>query len=236
MRKLTTMVAVMMLMVAISAGAAFAAVKHGTNAGETLHGTPQADKIYGYGGADLIYGYGKGDYLYGGNETGWGDKILGGTGADHIYGQRGDDGLYGEGGNDVVKGGSGNDKVVGGKGNDTLDGGPSADTINAQDGQKDTILIRTSEPDTVYYDRGLDVLKNRMSAQGSTSLTASEAGKVELSTERPPEGLFEHTGMVLVEHEGEELLLAEEELEGHLAHGDEILDPMGRSEAEQGQR
>ena len=224
MRRIMIAALIAALALALTAGAAFAAVKDGTNAGDALYGTPQADTIYGYGGADLIKGFGGKDVLYGGNEAGWGDKILGGTNDDRVYGQKGDDGLYG---------GSGDDSVRGGYGNDTLDGGPGADEINAQDGQKDTIVIRSGEYDTAYFDRGLDVLQDKMSPQGSTGLTASEVGKVELSTERPPEGLFEHTGKVLVEHRGEELLLAEKELEGHLGHGDEILDPTGRSGAEQ---
>ncbi len=75
-----------------------------------------------------------------------------------------------------------------------------------------------------------------MSPQGSageeTGLTASEAAKkAELSTERPPEGLFEPQGKILVEHEGEELLVTEKGLDGHLGHGDEIVDPTGRASA-----
>ena len=249
MRKLTTMVAVMMLMVALTATAAFAAVKHGTNAGETLYGTPREDTIYAYGGADLIYGYGGADALYGGNEAGWGDKVLGGASNDRVLGQNGDDALYGEGGSDRVYGGYGDDLVVGGNGGDTLDAGPGADEVNARDGRKDTIVIRFGEGDVVYYDRGLDVLQSPTSAQGSVgkdvakegaSMTAEEAlkpGKVKLLAEKPPQGLFGHTGEVLVEHEGEERLVAEEELEGHLGHGDEILDPTGRAAgAEEGGR
>lgn len=134
--------------------------------------------------------------------------------------------------------GYGNDLLVGGKGEDTVDGGPGSDQINAQDGQKDTIVIRPGEYDTVYYDKGLDVLQeqgaSRGTPDGSADLTASGTDNVELVAKRPPEGLFGHTGKVLVEHRGEELLLSEEELKGHLEHGDEIIDPTGRAEAEQG--
>jgi hypothetical protein len=49
------------------------------------------------------------------------------------------------------------------------------------------------------------------------------ADKVGLTTERPPEGLFEPSGEILVEHEGEEILVAKKELKDHLGHGDEIL-------------
>ena len=72
------------------------------------------------------------------------------------------------------------------------------------------------------------------STDGSAELTASATGKVELLAKRPPEGLFAHTGKVLVKHWGEELLVPEGELKGHLGHGDEIIDPTGRTEAEHG--
>jgi hypothetical protein len=36
-----------------------------------------------------------------------------------------------------------------------------------------------------------------------------------------------------VEHEGERVLVSERALEGHLGHGDEILDPTGRETAEE---
>jgi hypothetical protein len=69
------------------------------------------------------------------------------------------------------------------------------------------------------------------SSQGTDGLTAGEAAEeeVELSAERPPRGLFEPHGKVLVEHKGAELLVAEGELAGHIGHGDEILDPTGRA-------
>ena len=235
MRKITTIAAVMVLMVTLSAGSALAVTKHGTNRGEALYGTNYADTIYAYGGADLVYGYGGKDVLYGGNEPGWGDEIRGGTADDRVLGQKGDDALYGGGGSDRVDGQRGNDTVVGGSGNDTLDGGPGADEINAQDGQKDTIVIRSGEYDLVYYDKGLDVLVVPVSPQGSAGLSAAEADeKAELLAERPPKGLFEPHGEVLVEHGGERVLVSERALEGHLGHGDEIVDPTGRASAEEG--
>ncbi|CAA9391674.1 MAG: hypothetical protein AVDCRST_MAG03-659 [uncultured Rubrobacteraceae bacterium] len=243
MRKLTTLVAVMVLAVVLSAGAALAAVKHGTNAGEAIHGTQKPDTVYAYGGADLVYGYGGADTLYGGNEAGWGDKLLGGAAGDRVLGQGGDDALYGQGGDDRVYGGSGGDLVVGGPGSDALDGGPGADEVNARDGRKDTIVIGAG--DLVYYDRGIDALQRRASSRedagrgagAGAELTAAEAADAaDLSAARPPEGLFGHTGEVLVEHGGETLLVAEGDLENHLGHGDEIVDPTGRAGAGRGQR
>jgi len=120
--------------------------------------------------------------------------------------------------------------VAGGPGNDTLDGGPGADEINANDGQKDTVVIRPDEGDAVYYDKGLDVLVAAVSPQGTAGLSAAEADeKVELSAERPRQGIFEPYGKVLVGQEGEEQLVVEQALEGHLGHGDEIIDPTGRA-------
>ena len=236
MRKITTMAATMALAVALSASAASAVDKRGTNAGEVINGTAQSDTIYALGGPDLVRGYSERDFLYGGNEAGYGDKIKGGTWGDRIFGQDGHDALYGEDGDDEVRGGFRNDIVAGGPGNDILDGGPGADRTNAYDGEKDTIVIRFGEGDVVYYDKGLDVLVVQSSPQGNTSLTASEIGdkQVELSAQRPPEGIFEPSGKVLVEHGGEELLVAEQALEAHLAHGDKIIDPTGRASAEEG--
>jgi hemin uptake protein HemP len=94
---------------------------------------------------------------------------------------------------------------------------------------------RFGEGDVVYYDKGLDVLVAPASSRGTDDLTAAEK-EVELSAKRPPEGLFEPHAKVLVEHEGEELLVPEGELGGHLGHGDEILDPTGRAAGAQGDR
>ena len=235
-----------MLMLALTAGVAFAATKYGTNSGDALYGTNYADTIYGYGGADLIYGYGGADTLYGGNEVGWGDKILGGTANDRVYGQNGDDALYGDSGNDAVYDGYGDDLVQGGYGYDTMNAGPGAVRINAQDGQKDTIELCGSSPyDVVYYDRGLDVLVGCVSAQRTASASESalmtpeeaiKATKVKLSTTKPPAGLFEHTGKILVEKKGKELCVSEKALKGHIEDGAKIVDPTECSSAEQGRR
>lgn len=232
MRRIPTVAVLAALMLALTATAAFAATRYGTPYGDALYGTNYADTMLGYGGADLMKGYG-------GDEAGWGDKILGGTGNDEVLGKGGDDALYSDSGNDrVYDGGLGNDLVQGGYGYDILSGCPGADRIDAREGQKDTINVcGSSSGDVVYYDRGLDVLVGCVLAQGtSASLTAEEAAKAKLVAGAPPKGLFEHTGKVLIEHEGEEVVVAEKELKGHVAHGDRILGPTGRARAEQGQR
>jgi Ca2+-binding RTX toxin-like protein len=195
-----------------------------------LDGTPRADTIYALDGADLVRGYDENDFLYGGNEAGWGDKIKGGTFSDRIFGQDGHNTLYGEGGDDELRGGYRDDLVAGGPGNDTLDGGPGADEINAYDGQKDTIAIRPARATPPNTTRTSTCSWPAVSPQGTAGLSVAEADeKVELSAERPRQGIFEPHGKILVGHEGEELLVVEQALEGHLGHGDEIIDPTGRA-------
>jgi hypothetical protein len=225
-------------MVVVGSGAALAATVPGTNAGEVLRGTDRADTIHGYGGADLIYAYGGRDTVWGGNEAGKGDKVLGGTAADRLIGQQGHDALYGEGGSDTLEGQYGDDLLVGGTGEDILNAGPGADQVNAQDGQRDVIdLTGSGGGDVVYYDRGIDEFVTSSVEPIDEGASAAEAARTtgaELSAAKPPEGLFAHTGKVLLEHKGEELLVAEKQVEGHTAHGDEIIDPTGRVGAGQG--
>lgn len=236
MKRMVMAVTVAALMAVLTAGTALAesdSAIRGTNAGDALYGTSIADTIYGFGGADLIYGYADRDVLYGGNESGWGDKILGGGAADRILGQGGDDALYGQAGNDVINGGYGKDTIVGGYGGDLLNGGPGFDQINAQDGQRDTIVVCGNENDGIYYDRGIDALRYCEVATSGTRVAASETttsgkvGKANLTTQAPPKGIFENTGKVLVEHEGKERCVPEKDLDGHLDHGDALINPSG---------
>jgi Ca2+-binding RTX toxin-like protein len=239
MRGIKKTAALTISVLVLAAGAASAKTVPGSDAGEVLRGSRNADTIHGYGGADLIYAYGGRDTVWGGNEAGKGDKVLGGSASDQLIGQQGRDALYGEGGGDFLEGQYGDDLVAGGGGTDTLSGGPGADKINARDGEKDTISIRFGEGDVVYYDKGLDVLEASTASQiaagenlGLSVAEAIESGKVKVVAANPPAGLFGHTGKVLMEHEGEGLLVAEDEVAGHAAHGDEVLDPTGRSGAE----
>ncbi len=247
MKRLKTTAALSMMMLALTAGTASAATMYGTVYGDALYGTSYTDYLYGYGGADLIYGYGGADYLYGGNEDTWGDKILGGNGNDRIYGESGDDALYGDSGSDQVYGGYGNDLVQGGYGQDTLSGGPGADQINAQEGEKDIINVCGSEAgDIVYYDK-LDVFQGcTYSAQGTadtnttTTLSADEASsevkEVKLVAEKPPKGVFEHTGKVLVENKGKEKCVSEKAVKAETKAGATIVNPTECSNSEEGRR
>ena len=237
MKRMIMMVMVAMLLAVLSAGTALAesdpAIR-GTNAGDALYGTSIADTIYGFGGADLIYGYADRDVLYGGNESGWGDKILGGGSADRILGQAGNDALYGQSGNDIINGGYGKDTLVGGYGSDLLNGGPGFDQINAQDGQKDTIVVCGNENDEIYYDKGIDALRYCEAATSGARVAASATttdDEANLTTQAPPKGIFENTGKVLVEHKGKEQCVSEKDLEGHLDHGDALINPSGCARA-----
>ena len=259
MRKTVLLLAAMGATLLVAGGAALAAsincpnasggYCYGTSAGDGMYGTSNVDRMYGQGGADLMYGYGGADYLYGGNETGWGDKILGGSGNDRIYGEYGDDALYGDSGSDQVYGGYGDDLVQGGYGYDTLSGGPGADQINAREGEKDIINVCGSESgDIVYYDANLDVFQGcTYSAQGTadtntttTTLSADEASsevkEVKLVAEKPPKGVFEHTGKVLVENKGKEKCVSEKAVKAETKAGATIVNPTECSNSEEGRR
>ena len=86
--------------------------------------------------------------------------------------------------------------------------------------------------------RGIDVLEastaSREAADKNAGLSVAEAigsGKLRVVAGDPPAGLFGHTGKVLVEHDGESLLVDEDEVRDHAGHGDEVLDPTGRAAA-----
>jgi hypothetical protein len=223
-------------MVVVGSGAALAAtIPARTRGGAARHGPGGHD--HGYGGADLIYGKGGGDTVWGRQRGGWGDKVLGGTGSDRLVGQQGHDALYGEGGNDTLEGQYGDDLIVGGTGEDTLYGGPGADEVDAQDGRRDVIdLTGAGADDVVYYDKGVDEFVRASVGPVEEGASVVEAAGAELTAAEPPEGLFEPHARVLVEHKGERLLVAEERVGAHMAHGDEIIDPTGRAGEEGGRR
>jgi hypothetical protein len=194
---------------------------YGTSVGDGMYGDFRVDKMYGFGGADLMKADGNGDRMHGGDEHGWGDKLLGQRGEDWMAGNRGDDALYGGNGDDTVGGGPGDDLIQGGYGNDALYTGTGDDQVNARDGHKDVITCGSGN-DLIYLDFKLDVLRD------------CGTNRANLSKLAPPNDLFAHTGKVLVDHDGSERCLPEEELKDHLEHGDEILNPSGCSNDKQG--
>jgi Ca2+-binding RTX toxin-like protein len=126
MRRTGILVATVAMLVALSVGAAFAALVEGNNGDNTLTGTDRTDTIHACGGEDVVWA------LSGR------DKVHGGSNADDLYGNRYGDTIYGGTGQDRLYGGSGDDHLVGRDLNnrgigqrDVLDCGPGHDTFAA---------------------------------------------------------------------------------------------------------
>jgi Ca2+-binding RTX toxin-like protein len=122
MRRVGLVVAVGALLVALSAAAALATTRFGTDAADWLYGYAGADAIYGYAGADTIYGY---------------------AGADAIYTGTGSDSVYGGSGDDFVS-------FVGGDSPDYIDCGPGFDTVEKWPATGPTNLHATNCEEVVY--------------------------------------------------------------------------------------
>ena len=144
---------------------------YGTTGADTMSGSDLIDYMLGKGGNDTMHGYGGNDfYLEGGNgsdhlygdaggdEDLWGgayssiatytdtsdDYVYGGSGADHIYGgyaQGGVDSLFGQGGNDLIEASYRKD--------------PNGVSLT-----KEIIDCGAGASNEVYFDKGVDVVKN----------------------------------------------------------------------------
>jgi hypothetical protein len=143
---------------------------YGTSMADTMVGSDLLDAMYGEGGQDTMHGYGGSDHLQGGK------------GSDHLYGDSGGDytlwggdhdlntDTYNDTSDDYVHGGSGADHIIGGLaqgGVDRLYGEGGNDSISASQRQaqfspvtKEIIDCGAGAQDEVYYDEGLDVVKN----------------------------------------------------------------------------
>ncbi len=135
MRRITTIATTLMLLVAVFAGAAFAALVEGNNA---ITGTNRADTIHAYGGEDVVWAL-----------SGL-DEVHGGSNADHLYGNRYGDTIFGGKGQDRLYGGYGDDHLVGRDLNssgigqrDVLDCGLGHDTFAAD--YEDRVLDNCEE-------------------------------------------------------------------------------------------
>jgi len=111
---------------ALSAGAAFAAVLPGTTGDDALEGTGAQDTLFGKAGHDALNGRGANDTLFGqpGDDLfvdQSGDDLLrGGLGSDLFAGNPGDDAVYGGGGHDLLLDDVGLDLLSGGPGHDII--------------------------------------------------------------------------------------------------------------------
>jgi Ca2+-binding RTX toxin-like protein len=94
MRRTGMMVAMVAVMVALFATAAYAATIEGNSRDNTLFETPQNDRMYGYGGQDD---------LYADDFSGDTDRLYGGPGNDRLLANDGDsrDTVYGGPGFDI---------------------------------------------------------------------------------------------------------------------------------------
>jgi Ca2+-binding RTX toxin-like protein len=110
----------------------------GTNNPDTMYGSSRQDAMYGLKGADLMRGDGKDDSV---NGDGGRDKLVGGRGRD------------------TVNGGDGDDRVIGSPGHDKLNAGNGDDRVEAVDGMWDAISCGNGRHDLVFFDRGLDFLR-----------------------------------------------------------------------------
>src|SRR5918997_2244554 len=138
MRRITTIATTLMLLVALSAGAAFAALVEGNNGDNTLTGTDRTDTIHAYGGEDVVWALSGRDEVHGGSNADdlygnrYGDTIYGGTGQDRLHGGYGDDHLVGK---DLNSSGIGQ--------RDVLDCGTGYDTFAAD--YEDRVLDNCEE-------------------------------------------------------------------------------------------
>jgi len=138
----------------------------GTPNPDTINGSSDADSMYGRAGADNMRGNEGADYLQG-------DR-----GADHLGGDEGPDTLWGgsskgvgplDNSDDVVHGGIESDYIYSGfaqKGSiDHVFGDRGNDTVEAEKAYgypktKDIVDCGPGQNDTVYFDKGLDVVTN----------------------------------------------------------------------------
>jgi beta-lactamase regulating signal transducer with metallopeptidase domain len=88
----------------------------------------------------------------------WGERRVGGRGADELAGGRGDDRIDGRGGADDLAGGRGDDLIRGGPGRDSIDAGPGDDVVVTwQDGRRDDVDCGAGAGDRAIADQ-IDVV------------------------------------------------------------------------------
>jgi hypothetical protein len=184
-RRAALLLTVMVAAVALCAGAALAAEVRcstnedpfeeggvtyyscmGTPEEDTIHGTEENNFIYGLGGPDTIYGLAGHDEIYGEERRFLCSPYYCDPGVDTSH-----DTIYGQDGNDRMIGGWGTDMIYGGKGADWISLYDSESTLEVAEGERGKDVIRADDAsedridcgkgtDTVYYDEGLDEIKD----------------------------------------------------------------------------
>ena len=141
----------------------------GTDRPDTMTGTRAANNMFGEGGADVMQGKGGADYVRGDRGA---DTLHGGRAGDTTLWGGGFDvgGNYNDASDDYVHGDTGADTIIGGfavGGVDVLYGSKGNDVVNvAQRSAPDVRVTKEivdcgpGSSDTVYFDRGKDVVRN----------------------------------------------------------------------------
>ncbi len=86
--------------------------------------------------------------------SGYGDLLVGDSGANRLSGAGGNDRLLGRGGDDVLEGGAGADRLLGGAGDDVLEGGVGADQLLGGAGRDTVSYSGSDEAVTVDLEAG----------------------------------------------------------------------------------
>lgn len=153
MRKVTMMVLVGALLLALTAGVAVArtytcsaANCPGTDNPDKITGTDRSQTFEVFAAADVVNAKGGADTIYGGRG---GDDLNGGKGEDAIYDQAGDDAdvVYAGSGDDFISvdDGDGRDKVYCGKGNDKVKADPG-DFVASDCEKGDVLRVQNAQP------------------------------------------------------------------------------------------
>ena len=202
MRRLTLLLAAMVVALLVSAGLAFAATYDCTS-GRACIGTEEADTLNGSGGVDPYMDGRQGDDELFANEGEYaflqGDAF---DAPDNDTTTDGDDLLRGGPGFDDMAGFGGSDEFYGGlrmdfifaeetsanEGEDVVKGGRGNDFIVAVDEVKDTISCGKANNDVAFFDEGIDVVaancEHRNPDFEEFSLSAASAMGTETSAEK----------------------------------------------------
>jgi hypothetical protein len=172
MRRLSLVMAIMGVALALSAGLALAAT-YDCTAGRACIGTEGPDTLNGSSGVDP-YMDGRqdddelfandGEYAYmQGDAFDAPDNDTATDGDDSLEGGPGFDEMVGFGGNDTFSGGARGDFIFAeetseNKGEDTVNGGRGNDFIQAKDQTADTIDCGRGNKDAAFFDRGIDTV------------------------------------------------------------------------------
>jgi Ca2+-binding RTX toxin-like protein len=123
----------------------------------------RADTLHGYGGIDYLRGENGSDHIYGDDGA---DSFLWGGAVDvatNTYTDNSDDYVHGGSGDDTIEGGFGQggvDRLYGEGGNDYIEASQRENPSALFQVTKEIIDCGTGAQDEVYFDKGVDVVKN----------------------------------------------------------------------------